>query len=176
MHKLWRKSSIGWLPEVHGHCFEGQNQLLIKGCFECLQPMKPQHNARTCEEAAVVVIQQLCGYLPKKKKDAQDDQRSNKNDESVTNRFADLKTISTVQKHQTKVKSMCIVPVKVKSAPQEKDVLRYAMLDNFSQGSFIQEALVKKMQTSGRKTTLNLKTLNDEISESTTAIEGLEVP
>ena len=137
--------------------------------------MKPQHNARTCEEAAVVVIQQLCGYLPKKKKDAQDDQRSNKNDESVTNRFADLKTISTVQKHQTKVKSMCIVPVKVKSAPQEKDVLRYAMLDNFSQGSFIQEALVKKMQTSGRKTTLNLKTLNGERSESITAIEGLQV-
>ena len=138
--------------------------------------MKPQHNARTCEEAAVVVIQQLCGYLPKKKKDAQDDQRSNKNDESVTNRFADLKTISTVQKHQTKVKSMCIVPVKVKSAPQEKDVLRYAMLDNFSQGSFIQEALVKKMQTSGRKTTLNLKTLNDEISESTTALKDWKFP
>ena len=72
--------------------------------------------------------------------------------------------------------SICIVPVKVKSAPQEKDVLRYAMLDNFSQGSFIQEALVKKMQASGRKTTLDLKTLNDERSESTTAIEGLEVP
>ena len=31
------------------------------------------------------------------------------------------------------------------------------------------------MQTSGRKTTLNLKTLNGEISESTTAIEGLQV-
>ena len=43
------------------------------------------------------------------------------------------------------------------------------------QGSFIQEALVKKMQTSGRKTTLNLKTLNGERFESTTAIEGLQV-
>ena len=126
-------------------------------------------------EAAAVVIQQLCGYLPKKKKDAQDDQRSNKNDESVTNRFADF-AISTVEKHQTKAISICIVPVKVKSAPKEKDVLRYAMLDNFSQGSFIQEALIKKMQASGRKTTLDLKTLNDERSESTTAIEGLEVP
>ena len=45
MYKLWRKSSIGWLPKVHEHGFEGQNQLLIKGCFGCLQPMKPQHNA-----------------------------------------------------------------------------------------------------------------------------------
>ena len=43
------------------------------------------------------------------------------------------------------------------------------------QGSFIQEALVKKMQTSGRKTTLNLKTLNGEISDSTTAIQGIQV-
>ena len=41
-------------------------------------------------------------------------------------------------------------------------------------GSFIREVLVKKMQTSGRKTTLNLKTLHGERSESTTAIEGLQ--
>ena len=39
----------------------------------------------------------------------------------------------------------------------------------------MQEALVKMMQTSGRKTTLNLKTLNGERSESITAIEGLQV-
>ena len=39
----------------------------------------------------------------------------------------------------------------------------------------MQEALVKMMQTSGRKTTLNLKTLNGERSESTKAIEGLQV-
>ena len=31
------------------------------------------------------------------------------------------------------------------------------------------------MQTSGRKTTLNLKTLNGETSESITAVEGLQV-
>ena len=29
-YKLWRKSPIRWSPEVHGHAFEGQNQLLIK--------------------------------------------------------------------------------------------------------------------------------------------------
>ena len=70
---------------------------------------------------------------------------------------------------------MCIVPVKVKSAAQGKDVLTNAMLDNCSQGSFIQEALVKNMQTSARKTTLNLITLNGERSESTIAIAGLQV-
>ena len=70
---------------------------------------------------------------------------------------------------------MCNVPVKVRAAAEGKDVLTYAMLDNCNQRSFIQEALVKKMQTIGRKTTLNLKTLNGERSESTTAIEGLQV-
>ena len=42
--------------------------------------------------------------------------------------------------------------MKVRAVAQEKDVLTYAMLDNCSQGSFIQEAIVKKMQTSRRKT------------------------
>ena len=84
-------------------------------------------------------------YVPKRKKDVQDGQMSNKNNESVANSFADLKTLSTVERHQTKVISMCIVSVKVKSATQGKDVLTYAMLDNCSLGSFFQEALVKKM-------------------------------
>ena len=65
--------------------------------------------------------------------------------------------------------------MQVKSAAQEKDVLAYAMLDSCSQGSFVQEALVKKMQTSERKTTVNLKTLNGVRSESTIAIDRLQV-
>ena len=145
-----------------------------KYCFGCLQPMKPKHNAKTCDKKLNYRIcsgghsTAMHGCVPKRKRDAQDDQRSNENDESVSNSFAGLKTLSTVEKHQTKVISMCIVPVKVRTVAHGKDVLTYAMLDNCSQGSFIREALVKKMQTSGRKTTLN-----GERSESTTAIKGL---
>ena len=82
-------------------------------------------------------------YVPKRKKDAQGGQMRNENDESLANSFVDLKTLSSVEKHQRKVISICIIPVKVKSAAQRKDVLTYAMLDNCSQGSFIQGALVK---------------------------------
>ena len=152
-----------------------------KYCFGCLEPMKPQHNAKTCDKRLNCRIYSgghptaKHGYVPKSKKYAQDDRRINGNDGSVTNSFADLKTLSTVERHQTKVINMCIVPVKVKSAAQGKDVLTHAMLDNCSQGSFIQEALVKRMQTSGRKATLNLKTLNGKRSEPTTAVEGLQV-
>ena len=46
--------------------------------------------------------------------------------------IADVKTISHVEKHQTKVISVCIVPVNVKSDAQGKDVLACAMLDSCS--------------------------------------------
>ena len=124
--------------------------------------MKTKNNAKNCDKR--LNFRTCSGghpatmhdYVPKMKEDVQ---MSNENDESVTNSLADVKTLSTVEKHQTKVISMCIAPVKVRAAAQGKDALTYAMLENGSQG-FIREALVKKMQTSGRKTTLNLKTLN----------------
>ena len=71
-----------------------------------------------------------------------------------------MKTLSIVENRQTKVIDMCIGPVKV----------------SFSRGYFIQEALVKKMQTSVRKITLNLNKLNYEISDPTIAIDGMQVP
>ena len=95
-----------------------------KYCFGCLQQMRPQHNVKICDKRLNC---RNCsgghptathGYVPKRKKDAQDDQRSNENNEFVTNSFADLKTLSSVGKHQTKLISMCIVHVKVKSAAQ----------------------------------------------------------
>ena len=61
------------------------------------------------------------GYVPKRKKGAQDGQRTNENDESVANSFADLKFLSAVVKRQTKMISMCIAPVKVKTAARRRD-------------------------------------------------------
>ena len=110
-----------------------------------------KHNAKTCDKRLNC---RTCSgdrptamhvYMPKRKKDVQDNQRSTENDKNVTNSFADLKTPSTVEKHQTKVISICIDLVKVKSAAQGKDVLTYATMDTCRQWSFIQEALVKKM-------------------------------
>ena len=131
--------------------------------------MKPQLNAKTCDKGLNCItcsghnVAAMHGYVPKRKNDAEEGQRSNENEESVANNFADLKTLSILEKLQTKVISMCYVPMKVKSAAQRKDLLIYSTLYNCSQRSFIQEALAKKMLTSGKKTTkttLNLKTLN----------------
>ena len=71
-----------------------------------------------------------------------------------------MKTLSIVENRETKVIDMCLAPVKV----------------SFSQGYFIQETLVKKMQTSVRKITLNLNKLNYERSEPIIAIDRMQVP
>ena len=49
------------------------------------------------------------------------------------------------------------------------------MLDSCSQDSLRQDDLIKELQLSGRKTTLNLKTLNIERTESTVLIDGVDV-
>ena len=51
--------------------------------------------------------------------------------------YNDVKCASTTLKSGSKVISMCIVPVKIKHGDNTKIVTTYAMMDNFSQGSFI---------------------------------------
>ena len=54
-------------------------------------------------------------------------------------------------------------------------VTTYAMLDKCSQGSFILDSAIKKLGIQGIKTSLKLKTLHGERSESKFAIEGVKV-
>ena len=94
----------------------------------------------------------------------------------IANNFADVTVATTQENSDTETICMCIVPVKIRHWENiENEVLTYAMLDSCSQGSFIQEDLIKELQLSGRKTTLNLKTLNGERTESTVLIEGMDV-
>ena len=70
-----------------------------KYCFRCLQPMKPQHNGKTCNKRFNCRIcsgghpTAMHGYVPKRKKDAQDGQRSNADGEFVANSFIDLEIL-----------------------------------------------------------------------------------
>ena len=65
-------------------------------------------------------------------------------------------------KTESKVISMCIVPVKAKHEDDKDTITTYALLDNCSQGSLIHDNLVKELGVHGMKTTLNLKTLHGE--------------
>ena len=118
------------------------------------------------------------GYAPNKtpKKDG-----SQKIDggENLKNNFAgfnnDLKCASVSGKAGSKVISMCIVTVRVQHKDGKGMIQTYAVLDNFSQGSFIHENLVKEIGVRGMKTTLNLKTLHGERTENTMTLDGIKV-
>ena len=100
-------------------------------------------------------------------------------EENLKSNFAgfndDLTCASMTRKTGSKVISMCIVPVKVKHEDGKDTITTYAMLDNCSQGSFIHDNLVKELGVHGMKTTLNLKTLHGEKTESTMVVEGIKV-
>ena len=71
--------------------------------------------------------------------------------------------------------SLCIVPVKIKHGDGKDMTTTYAMLDNRGQGSFIHDNLVKELRVHGMKTTLNLKALHGQKTESTIVVEGIKV-
>ena len=115
------------------------------------------------------------GYIPKDKL-KRDESTGQTEDKKIANSYADVIVATTQENSDTQIINMCIVPIKIphwKNIRQE--VLAYAMLDSCSLSSFIQEGLVNELQLLGRKTTLNLKTLDAETTESTMLIEGIDV-
>ena len=98
---------------------------------------------------------------------------------NLKNNFAgfhnDFKCASMAGKTGYKVISMCIVPVKVKHGHGKDKITTYAMLGNSGQGSFFHNSLVKELGVHSRKTTLNLKALHGENTESAMVVEGIQV-
>ena len=142
--------------------------------------MKQGHNTKTCDQRLSCRSCKgnhqtaMHGYIPndKLKTDSSTGQNGHK---EIVNNYADVTVITTQENLDKEIISMCIVPVKILHWKNiKKEVLTYAMLDSCSQGSFIQEDLIKELLLSGRKITLNLKTLNGEKTESKMLIKGMD--
>ena len=120
----------------------------------------------------------LHGYIPNKKSKTDGNQAVD-GEGNLKSNFAglndDLKCASMTGKTESKVISMGIVPVKVKHEDCKDEITTYAMLYNCSQGPFIHDDLVKELGVHGMKTTLSLKTLHGEKTESTMVVEGIKV-
>ena len=78
-------------------------------------------------------------------------------------------------KMESRLVSMCIVPVKVRHVHSGREIQTYAMLDCCSQGTFINTDLARKLKTDGMKTTIKIKALNGEDTQESEAISGLKV-
>ena len=72
------------------------------------------------------------------------------------------------------VVSMYMVPLKIKLRAS-KVMETYAVLDSYSQGTFMDGQLPDEIQIFGRKTTNTVKILNGEATELTGVVEGLKV-
>ena len=85
-------------------------------------------------------------------------------------------TSAVIQEYQSRTDTMPIVPVKVKLASGDLEVLTHAFLDSGSSETFITERLMKQLSASGKKIHISLTTLNnDDILTPCYKVSGMEV-
>ena len=71
--------------------------------------------------------------------------------------------------------SMCVVPVRLRHCKSQKEVKTLALLDSCSQGTFVTERILKELDATGAKTSINIKTLNGNQKVSSTLVDGIIV-
>ena len=157
-----------------------------KLCYVCYSPVSQDHNAKTCKQRRTWMICKQSdptgfhGYLPKKKQpkltsDPKDGVPPVDDKKLMTSNFAEMDIKCNSSSMESKIISMCVVPVKISHSKSKKEISTYAMLDNCSQGTFIKEDIQKKLGTVGREVDITVKTLNEEQSMKSTAVSGLGV-
>ena len=70
---------------------------------------------------------------------------------------------------------MCVIPVKVKYKDSNSVYSTFAMLDNCSQGCFVNSSLVKNLRIKCHKNPVSVKTLTGERIHTSFAVDGLKV-
>ena len=163
-------------PDLLTQPIEDRSKTVFKKklCYRCLIAISKDHNAKKCSNRRSCKVcngrhtTTLHGVkLDKKDKASIKDKKSNgKQNEKM--KCASINTYSDVV-------SMCIVPVKVKRKDSINEVQTYALLDNCSQGTFILDKLAQAVGTSGRKTSITIKTINEEHTSSSMTIKDLQV-
>ncbi|MEL7338835.1 MAG: DUF1759 domain-containing protein [Bacteroidota bacterium] len=144
-----------------------------KLCFGCYTAISSTHTVRTCPSRRICKHcngkhpSGLHGYIPKKRNDTtlRKDVPLKKEEQQVTNYATRLEDSV----------SMCVVPVKIRKEGTEQDFHTFAMLDNCSQGTFVTEDLLRKLEIPGTSTRITIKTLSGETSIDSTTVTGLEV-
>ena len=167
---------------------EERSKLLWKKklCYGCYSPVSQDHNAKTSKQRRTFMICKqshpagLHRYLPKKKQpkvtsDPKDGVSPVDNKKLMTSNFAEMDIKCNSSSMESKIISMCVVPVKISHSKSKKEFSVYAVLDNYSQGTFIKEDIQQKLGTVGREADITVKTLNGEQSMNSTVVSGLRV-
>ena len=75
----------------------------------------------------------------------------------------------------TEVVSMCVIPVKVKYKDSNSVYSTFVMLDNCSQGCFVNSSLVKNLRIKRHKTSVSVKANTGKRINTSFAVDGLKV-
>ena len=154
-----------------------------KLCYGCYKPNLMSHYAKTCNDRRICQICKknhptgLHGYTPKQK--AEDDnsgvldgtQKKEVTFKSNCSKFDDVNCSASCS---DEIVSMCIVPVKIRYVNKRKEVTTSALLDNCAQGAK-REDIIHKLEASGARTKITVKTMNGGQTHLSTAADGLEV-
>ena len=75
----------------------------------------------------------------------------------------------------SQVISMSVVPVKLVHENSNKVISTHALLDNCSQGTYVMKGIIDIIGIDGTPTSITLKTLNGDVTNTSVAVEGLQV-
>ena len=137
--------------------------------------MTEHQNAKSCKQQLVCRLcfeLHLTGMHDYMKRKTNEDHNNTQTRELGTDI---VKCASVNGKLDAEVISMCITAVWVGHKSSRKMVKTYAMLDNCSQGFFINENIIEELGITGRKLKLSLMTLMTEKSKELEAVNGLIV-
>ena len=77
--------------------------------------------------------------------------------------------------HFHQMSLVCVIPVQICYPDSSKVLDTYAMLDNFSRGTFVKKEIIEALVITGADTKVTVKTLNGEISQTITVIKDMMV-
>ncbi|XP_057294388.1 uncharacterized protein LOC130622946 [Hydractinia symbiolongicarpus] len=156
-----------------------------KLCFACLEPITSNHQARNCENKLSCKTCKkrhptiLHGFIRPKRTNKNDKENNDKKEgeePEISNAFARTKkSVCCKTDNNVEIISMSVVPVVLSHPKSAESITTYAMLDNCSQGTFITDEIVHRLNLTGISSTIVVKTLTSESREDSCLITGLMV-
>ena len=164
---------------------EERSKMIFKKklCYRCYQKVSRMHNAKNCTNRNVCKVcsgkhpTTLHGLVLRKgnsqeKLEKQKVEETSEN-QNVSGNHKDLTCTSVNMCSQ--VITMSVVPVKLVHENCNKVISTHALLDNCSQGTFVMKSIVDMMGIDETPTSITIKTLNGDLTNTSGAVERLNV-
>eukprot|EP00794_Sanderia_malayensis_P004020 gene4020-4569_t len=138
-----------------------------KLCYACYKPTSPTHVSKSCRQRRMCNI--CTGSHPTGLHGFKFTKRSENDETKQDHLVCNLATVDA------QVISLSVIPVRIGAKNGNQEMIVYAMLDNCSQGTFIQEDILNALKVKGVRTTVTVKTMTGEATEESISLDNLTV-